>query len=407
MKSAERINASNSTEVEHFEDFEAMDVALRGLKRVLADRPKPATVAGEESQATDDSEIEPTEEMDEYWEDDYDDYDSYDDDYDYEYDAGDERLEELEREKQFEVLTIPQEILEEYNLPQDLPAGVAVMGGTARSLARRVVTGDKEPVRDLDLIYIAEFSDPDNPVSPEDLEEVSEKYMPDDFAYGHGIKREHLENYFGSRDFTMNQCLVVGNKLLMTRAAYDDFQENIIRPSYDRKPREYSPLSDSDFMRGLLFLTVLQDCTSSYPMAEDLMSGRYDEYDEPFGVSGFQIALTLNKAMSRGVRTAMHFTETLADYDLIDEDYIDEPLRLAKAIADDGDVSFHFRPVDTEIEEGEKDEDETFDTKIASPMRRGVRKALREYESRDRKRWTEPLSGKYTKADYDKVNVVA
>lgn len=153
MKSAEKISAPESVEVKHFDDFEAMDVALRGLKRVLADRPKPATVAGEESQATDDGEIEPTEETDEYWEDDYDDYDSYDDDYEYEYDAGEERLEELEREKQFEVLTIPKEILEEYKLPEDLPAGVTVMGGTARSLARRVVTGDKEPVRDLDLIY--------------------------------------------------------------------------------------------------------------------------------------------------------------------------------------------------------------------------------------------------------------
>lgn len=406
MKSAEKISAPESVEVKHFDDFEAMDVALRGLKRVLADRPKPATVAGEESQATDDGEIEPAEETDEYWEDDYGDYDSYDDDYEYEYDAGEERLEELEREKQFEVLTIPKEILEEYKLPEDLPAGVAVMGGTARSLARRVVTGDKEPVRDLDLIYIEELSEPDNPVSQETLEEISEKYMPDDFAYGHGIKHENLEHYFASRDFTMNQCLVVGNKLLMTRAAYDDFQENIIRPSYDRKPREYSPLSDSDFMRGLLFLTVLKDCTGSYPMAEDLMSGRYDEYDEPFGVGEFQIALALNKAMSRGVRTAMHFTETLADYDLIDEKYIDEPLRLARAIIDSGDVRFRFRPVDTEIEDGD-DEDEDFDTRATSPMKGKVRKTLREYESRDRKRWTEPLSGKYTKADYDKANGAA
>lgn len=389
MKSAESFSAPKFVETEHFDDFGAMDVALRGLERVLADRA--------ESEATEDNEE--VYENDGDWEDDY-------DDYEYEYDPGEERLEELEREKQFEVLTIPQEILEEYKLPEDLPAGVAVMGGTARSLARRVVTGDKEPVRDLDLIYIEELSEPDNPASQETLSEISEKYMPDDFAYGHGIKHENLEHYFASRDFTMNQCLVVGDKLLMTRAAYDDFQENIIRPSYDRKPREYSPLSDSDFMRGLLFLTVLRDCTSSYPMAEDLMSGRYDEYDEPFGVGEFQIALALNKAMSRGVRTAMHFTETLADYDLIDEKYIDEPLRLARAITDSRNVRFRFRPVDTEIEDGD-DGDEDFDTRATSPMKGGVRKTLREYESRGRKRWTEPLSGKYTKADYDKVNGVA
>lgn len=408
MMSAEKFRAPEPGEAEHFDDFEAMDIALRGLERVLADKPKPDTVSGsneddgseKENKGEDNGEDDDCEDSDnynDYWE---------DDDYYEEIDEGEERTEELEREKQFEVLTIPKELLKEYDLPQDLPMGVAVMGGTARSIARRLVAGDKEPVRDLDLVYITEFEEPENPIDREELDEIAEKYMPDDFAYGHGIRRENLEDYFGSRDFTMNQCLVVGNKLLMTRAAYDDLQENIIRTTYYEQPKEYSPVRDRIFMKALLMQAALRGNTSSYPMIEDLFNGRYDENDNLYEVGPFDIALVLNKAMSRGVRTARYLTEGLAEFDVVDEKYIDQPLLLGRAITDSRETGFLFRPVDTEIEDGD-DEDGDFEARATSPMEGVVRKALREYESKGYERWTEPLSGKYTKADYDKVNGVA
>ena len=63
-------------------------------------------------------------------------YDEYDDWEEDAQDEGDERTEELEREKQFEVLTIPREILEEYDLPE-LPESLAIMGGTERGETNR------------------------------------------------------------------------------------------------------------------------------------------------------------------------------------------------------------------------------------------------------------------------------
>lgn len=397
MKSRESFGAAGAGETQHFDDFEAMDVALRGLKRVTEEKQRREAEAAEFAEVEVDNEEdgwrgEDTQES--YWDD-----DEYDDYY-----QGEERLEELEREKRFEVMTIPQEILEEYGLPTDLPAGVAVMGGTARSLARRVVTGDKEPVRDLDLIYVPELAEPDNPASSEQLDAVSAKYMADDYKYGHGVETKRLEEYFDTRDFTINQCLVVGDKLLMTRAAYDDMQENIIRTTHDRQPREYAYVNNRTYVRALMLEAVLQECTSSYPTIESVMNGRCDEDGNLFPVSGFDVALVLNKTMARGVRTAMRMTEVLADYDVINDRFIDRPLALARALREDN-VRFMFRPVDDNIEEGGMDED--FEVKTTSPIKERVRKNLREYKSRDSSQWTEPLSGQYTMMDYEIANGVA
>lgn len=385
----EKLRTANNTEVEHLDDFGAMDVAVRGLKKVL------------ERGAKGDAKLES--EANEDWEDEDEDEDedeNYEDEYDY--DEGEERQEILERENQFEVLTIPEEILEEYNLPQDLPSGVAIMGGTARSLARRLVTGDKEPVRDLDLVYVPEFEDEAHPVADEELDKIAERYMPDDFAYGHGINRENLKDYFGSRDFTINQCLVVNNKLMMTRAAYDDFQENIIRTSYYEQPRDGSYVKDRIFMKALLLQAALREYTSSYPLIEDVIKGRYDVNGEMRQVNDFDAALVLNKAMSRGVRTAMYLTEVMADFDIINERYIDQPLLLAKDIIRNGQLQFEFRPVDGSIDETN---DELGDEpSVASPMTQEVRRSLREYYQEPSRYWVEPLSGKYTNADYAKVN---
>lgn len=435
IMSPEKFSAAETREREVFDDSGAKEIVLKGLARVLADEPKPDTVSGEESIAKEDVETEEEDEEDyEFGSDDeeedyeFDDYeDNYEDDTkdekeDYEdsdsyevEDNWDKRTEELEREKQFEVLTIPKEVLEEYKLPEDLPTGVAVMGGTARSLARRLLTGDEEPTRDLDLVYIPEFAGSGDLVGREKLDEIATKYMPDDFAFGHTIKRENLEEYFGSRDFTINQCLVVGDKLMLTRAAYDDFQENIIRPSYYTKPNENDELSDRILMRALLLKSVLEGCTSSYPTIEELDEANYAAYydieidddgeewsnGELYPMRDFQIALTLNKAMSRGVREAMRFTETLVDYNIVDKKYMDQPMKLAQDIIARNKSDFKFRPVDSGID------DEDFDAEAVltvSPMKQSVRQKLREYKSREPRKWSEPMLGRYTETDYERVN---
>ncbi len=421
MRSPERNNTPPPTaEIEHLDDFEAADLALRGIQRVTEDRLRQEALKKAEEEelakkraALDDDDYE-------YWygdhDDDYNDYDDYEDD---DRGWGEIREDELEREQKFELFTIPPKIIAEYKLPEDLPDGVAIMGGTARSLARRIVTGDKEPVRDLDLVFIPELADADNPPTYEELNHLSAKYMPDDYSYGHGISTEHLENYFKERDLTVNQCLIAGNKLLMTRAAYDDFQENIIRPSFYEQRKTDEPISDRIFLKALLLQATFSDFTDSYPTLEDFDVEEIDREIEEnkhhyIRISPFNIALTMNKAMGRDARIAMKFTENLVDWDLVDEEYLGHPMLLARD-ARNLCYNFNFYPNDNPIEGMRDDpldyrslEEEFKGLEHYQSTDPAVRAAMREYDSTSPKQdddfYPERFSGAYTRDDYDWIN---
>lgn len=340
----------------------------------------------------------------------------YDRDEEYDEDWGELREEELEREHKFELFTIPREVIAEYNLPKDLPDGVAIMGGTARSIARRMVTGDKEPVRDLDLVFIPELADIDNPPSDEELDHLSAKYMADDYAHGHGIGTDNLEDYFDGRDFTVNQCLVAGNKLLMTRAAYDDFQENIIRPSFREQTYDNEPTTTRQLMRALLLQSVVAGFSSSYPTLEDFCTNEIDqEIEENFNVYDirlrpFEVAITMNKALSRGAETANRFTNNLVDWDIVTSDYANEPLHLARKLHDNC-YNFEFRPGDGPLGDEPLDYrslEEEFNLGNFQTNDPELRAAMREYDSHDianpYRNVQEKMAGRYAKGDYDWVN---
>lgn len=361
------------------------------------------SIGGYENKATDDvaedlvAEFEAIDEDDEY--------DDWEDEYWYE---GDERTEELEREKQFEVLTIPQEILKDYDLPR-LPEGVAIMGGTARSVARQIVAGDIEPVRDLDLVYIPELGDGIK-LSDKELDDLSKEYMPDDYMYGHGIQTEELENYFLTRDFTMNQCLVYQDKLMLTRAAYDDLQENIIRPSYDTQPGAETPISERLFLKALMMKAVLATTTGSYPTLEEFGLERIDEEISAWEDGGakirlgaFSIALTMNKTMSRGAEVTQDFVDTLVEYGVVAEHYRGRPLLLAREARDEC-YNFEYRPYEDWADEEMYDslEEEFAGLEKYQTGNRAVREAMQEYESYFQIK--ERRAGEYTPEEYEWVN---
>lgn len=310
----------------------AQDASLNGWE-ILMTNPNNSEAHDIDSTTTDN---EMDLDFDDQQEDEYEYEDEYEDEDEDEYrwHAEYERTEVKDSELQMFSIDLPPEILEKYSFLRDLPPDVALMGGTARSIAREVITGDIEPARDIDLIRISDAQG-GYESAPEVLDELAQEYMPDDYYHGHGIQTEELDRYFRTRDFTVNQSLVLNGKLIVSDLAYNDFQENIIRPAYNRLPYTDEELSDYLFLKALMLVSVLEDCCSSVPTTEDLGEKDY--------CSDFNMALFLNKAMGRGADIALKFTNHLADYDLIPERLRYRPKATAKWLLSDEHVNFNFR----------------------------------------------------------------
>ena len=373
-----------SFENEQESDPDIAELAVNGLSRVV----------GEQEDDTNDDDYYGEENYDDG---EYDEEDGYDDDY------GEERADFDEEKLTLQETPLPAEILERYSFLSELPHGVAVMGGVARSIAREIITGEREPIRDIDLINITD-EEGNSEVDYNSLDELSRKFMPDDYAFNHGIENDTLDHYFRTRDFTVNQSLIKDGKLIVSNFAYNDFQENIIRPTYFEHPYEGNDISSRLFLKALMMRSVFSQISDSIPLIEDM--------ERPEYIGSFDIALFLNKAMSRGARTARVFTEDLANWDIISEEYAGRPVALAEALLEDV-PAFEFRPSTDErckdIQECE-DMDGFFIPPAMSHYHASnpvIRRAIAEYEDdldEPISSGKERASGYYTQAEYDEIN---
>ncbi|MBB1536044.1 hypothetical protein HG462_001550 [Candidatus Saccharibacteria bacterium] len=342
------------------------------------------------------------------YDDDYDDYDD-DDDYNSYYNGDNERLEVKEDELKIREIPLPENILKRCDFIEKLPSGIAIMGGVARSVAREILTGEKEPIRDIDLVEITDNED-ESTVDPELLDELAQTYMPDDYAFGHGIGLDTLEDYFSTRDFTINECLIKDGKLLVSELAENDFKENIIRPTYYEAPYDGDKLSGRLFLKAILMQTVISQISESIPLLEDVhVNFQY--------IGDFDTAVFLNKAMSRGVETAVKFTENLAEWGVVYPEFAGRPMALAKDLLTNA-YNFKFRPsTDERFLEPEEGRDMSgfFVPKAMQEYHSSdpaIARAIDEYDSgpdysnddNDSDNNGEPVSGYYTQKDYDEIN---
>jgi len=300
-------------------------------------------------------------------------------------------------------LPLPAEILERYPFLSELPHGVAVMGGVARSIAREIITGEREPIRDIDLINITD-EEGNSEVDYDTLDALSRKFMPDDYIFGHGVGNDTLDHYFKTRDFTVNQSLIKNGKLIISDFAYNDFQENIIRPTYFEHPYDGDSVSSRLFLKALMMRSVLSQISDSVPLIEDM--------ERPEYIGSFDTALFLNKAMSRGAETARIFTEDLADWDIISDEFAGRPVALAKSLLEDV-YAFEFRPSTDERFRDVKECEDMDGFFIPPAMLRYhasdpvIRRAIAEYEDgldKSINNGEERVSGYYTQAEYDDIN---
>lgn len=383
---------TESSEDEQRDDREPLELAINGLSRVVGEQDDANNDSGDYEEEND-------------YDDDYGEEDDHDDYYS-EYEEqhyGEERADFDEEKLTLQEIPLPAEILERYSFLSELPHGVAVMGGVARSIARETITGEREPIRDIDLVNIVD-EEGNSEVDYDALDALSRKFMPDDYAFGHGIENDTLDHYFKTRDFTINQSLIKDGKLIISDFAYNDFQENIIRPTYFEHPYDGDDMSSRLFLKALMMRSVLSQISDSIPLIEDM--------ERPEYIGSFDTALFLNKAMSRGAETARAFTADLADWGIISEDYAGRPVALAKALLEDV-YSFEFRPSTDERFRDIQECEDMGGFFIPPSMLRyhasdpAIRRAIAEYEDGLEEpidSGEERISGHYTQAEYDDIN---
>ena len=215
---------------------------------------------------------------------------------------------------------VPAAILADLKIDNiDLPEGYCLIGGAARSVAFAMFYsggGSRLPIRDIDIGYI-EAQNPDL----SQYERVSTQFMPDDYEHGHGAQEiGSVDDYMNSRDFTMNQVILQGNRLTITKRAIDDISRGIIRVAkYDEKwypesDMDYKYVSDRLAIKAQLMDAVMYsngiDAMVDPEMVND---GSYDY---------FSLALFLQKAIEYGRDVAEIFLNNLFDAGIFNADEI-------------------------------------------------------------------------------------
>lgn len=223
-----------------------------------------------------------------------------------------------------EKLSIEIEAITTLDLPQNwrvdevpkLPEGYGYKGGVARAGLIYSSTGVHAPIRDLDIVSIDELN-PDISLA----EPLAKELMPRDFAYGDGV--EHIDNifeYFETRDFTINEVLLVNGTVYASEDALRAAQERVIKGSSYELELFDGRLGPKLAAKALLLQVVLEDCTGQEWLVEDVE----DTY-----LTDFYLALALNKALMLGENITQKFIRKLQahqhlEYDIKLEDLIDE-----------------------------------------------------------------------------------
>lgn len=211
--------------------------------------------------------------------------------------------------RKWKELEVPNDVWQD-NLPNvSLPTGYGVIGGAARNIAWDVIRDEPSPpLRDIDLVALADKS-PDFVLA----DELAEWYSPDDFRYGHGVQViEDIDDYFDTRDFTINQVLVEGDRLLITHQAAKDIEDGVIRPT-EHEIDERQGVSSRLQLKAVLLQIVFEN--EGYSIRLEGFGVKDDPHD-------FELALFLQKSLEYGQAVAHKFWAKLEEHGLIDEELL-------------------------------------------------------------------------------------
>ena len=191
----------------------------------------------------------------------------------------------------------------------DLPPGYAQKGGSARIVLEKTlgIAGMKEP-RDIDICFVGQNENQEMSTA------LAEKYCPEDLHFGHGIEKLE-DNYFESRDFTLNEVLVHGKDIYVTKECLLDTIRGIVSLSrYEASSYDDRQINDKLISKGLRLLAERKQFSKA-SFADEYFFGESN-------ISEFHMALHLNRAMERGPKVTDQFLKELRDRGQIPENII-------------------------------------------------------------------------------------
>lgn len=214
----------------------------------------------------------------------------------------DVELHELEDDTFFiSTMELPDEV------PQ-LPEGYGYKGGAARAILEHALGLDSAKPRDLDLVYIGNSENEDRELS----RELAEEFMPEDYSHGHGVESLE-EDYFDSRDFTLNEVLYDGQGVTCTKECLTDLMRNIVRFSEYVKGEPYDYNNDDFFVSPKLMAKALRLVgdvrvrgKERARLADETESLREVYIDE------FHMSLHLDRALEQGMDVAEEYVSELS-----------------------------------------------------------------------------------------------
>jgi hypothetical protein len=194
-----------------------------------------------------------------------------------------------------------------------LPNGYGYKGGVARTILEYSLGLPYTEPRDLDIVFLGTHED--ESVS----KKLAEQYMPEDFANGYGV--EPLEaDYFSTRDFTLNEVLYDGSKIVCTRQCLTDLLRNIVRFTDYEKNESYH--GDDFFIKPKLLAKAVRmvALARNAGKAQASITDEINQLRELY-IDDFHLALHLDRAMEQGNGVAKEYVRIMNQKGFI-PDYI-------------------------------------------------------------------------------------
>lgn len=193
--------------------------------------------------------------------------------------------------------------------------------------------------RDIDLVrYIEDELDDGMD------DELAKKFMPDDFAHWDWVEPLE-ENYFESRDLTINEVLYKEGKLNFTKQCLSDTLNHTIRPTDYEFNEEYKDYPFKILIKALRFYVNTKE---KFWDAELVLREPRQLYD--FYNNMFRLALNLDRSYWVSEKSANKLMEALKDIWKLPED-ISSIEEARTYMEDSGNLKkFDFKNIPSELE---------------------------------------------------------